>query len=85
MNQDLVLQVSASVDPACFDITRYEPFLDGLCGPREYQQAIRVVLHYVGIKQELEASLQQSVDVLHYREGMNASLKRRIEREAIHA
>ncbi|MBN2392537.1 MAG: DEAD/DEAH box helicase family protein [Anaerolineae bacterium] len=48
LNQDLVLQVSASVDPARFDITRYEPFLDALCGSREYQkEAIRVALRYL--------------------------------------
>ena len=38
LNQDLVLQVSPSVDPDRFDITRYEPFLDALCGAREYQK-----------------------------------------------
>lgn len=47
-NQDLVLRVSPSVDPARFDITRYEPFLDVLCGTREYQkEAIRTVLRYL--------------------------------------
>jgi len=47
-NQDLVLRVSPSVDPARFDITRYEPFLDALCGTREYQkEAIRTVLRYL--------------------------------------
>jgi len=48
LNQDLVLQVSPSIDPARFDISRYEPFLDALCGSREYQkEAIRVTLHYL--------------------------------------
>ena len=48
VNQDLVLRVSPSVDPARFDITRYEPFLDALCGTREYQkEAIRIVLRYL--------------------------------------
>jgi hypothetical protein len=42
------------------------------------------LLILVGIKQELEASLQRSVDVVRYREGMNAYLKRRIEQEAIY-
>jgi type III restriction enzyme len=47
-NQDLVLRVSPSVDPARFDITKYESFLDALCGSREYQkEAIRVVLRYL--------------------------------------
>ncbi len=48
LNQDLVLQVSPSIDPARFDISRYEPFLDVLCGSREYQkEAIRVTLRYL--------------------------------------
>ena len=38
----------------------------------------------VGIKQELEESLHRSVDVVRYRERMNASLRRRIEREAVY-
>jgi len=47
-NQDLVLRVSPSVDPSHFDITPYEPFLDALCGTREYQkEAIRTVLRYL--------------------------------------
>jgi hypothetical protein len=47
-NQDLVLRVSPSVDPARFDISRYEPFLDALCGTREYQKgSIRTVLRYL--------------------------------------
>lgn len=46
-NEDLVLKVSLNVDPTKFDINRYEPFLDGLCGTREYQKdAIRNVLRY---------------------------------------
>jgi len=48
LNQDLVLQVSPSVDPAHFDINQYEPFLDTLCGAREYQkEGIRVTLRYL--------------------------------------
>jgi predicted nucleotidyltransferase len=41
------------------------------------------LLTLVGIKQELEESLHRSVDVVRYRERMNAYLKRRIEQEAI--
>jgi type III restriction enzyme len=48
LNQDLVLQVSPSVDPARFDISRYEPLLDALCSTREYQkEAIRITLRYL--------------------------------------
>lgn len=38
----------------------------------------------VGIKQELEEILHQPIDVVRYREGMNAYLKRRIEQEAVY-
>jgi len=48
LNQDLVLRVSPSVDLTHFDISRYEPFPDALCGSREYQKdAIRVTLRYL--------------------------------------
>jgi len=47
LNQDLVLRVSTNVDPARFDISRYEQFIDALCGTRDYQkEAIRIVLRY---------------------------------------
>ena len=47
-NQDLVLKVSENVDPRVFNINKYEPFLDALCGEREYQkEAIRVALRYL--------------------------------------
>jgi len=46
-NEDLVLRVSGNVDPARFDISRYEQFIEALCGTREYQKdAIRVALRY---------------------------------------
>jgi len=48
LNQDLVLQVSKSVDPSVFDINKYEGFLDALCDRREYQkEAIRNTLLYL--------------------------------------
>ncbi len=44
---DLVLRVSENVDPARFDVSKYEAFLDALCGTREFQkEAIRTVLRY---------------------------------------
>ncbi|NUM47345.1 MAG: hypothetical protein HUU38_21810, partial [Anaerolineales bacterium] len=47
-NQELVLRISPSVDPARFNIDRYEPFLDALCERREYQkEAIRETLRYL--------------------------------------
>lgn len=46
-NEDLVLRVSPNIDPDKFDITIYEPFIDALCGTREYQKdGIRTVLRY---------------------------------------
>jgi len=47
-NQDLVLKASPNVDPAKFDMSKYESFLDALCGDREYQkEAIRETLRYL--------------------------------------
>jgi len=37
---DLVLKVSENVDPAKFDISKYEAFLDALRGTREFQSQI---------------------------------------------
>ncbi|MCW7754927.1 nucleotidyltransferase domain-containing protein [Desulfobotulus sp. H1] len=38
----------------------------------------------IGIKQELEEHLHRKVDVVRYRQGMNAFLKTRIDREALY-
>lgn len=38
----------------------------------------------IGIKQDLEEELQQRVDVVSYRKGMNSFLKTRIEEEAVY-
>ena len=46
-NKDVVLNVSANYDPRSFNPYKYGPFLDALCGNREYQkEAIREVLRY---------------------------------------
>ncbi|MGD2146359.1 MAG: nucleotidyltransferase domain-containing protein [Anaerolineae bacterium] len=42
------------------------------------------LLTLIGVKQELEESLSLPTDVVRYREGMNAFLKRRIDQEAIY-
>ncbi|MBU0599706.1 DEAD/DEAH box helicase family protein [bacterium] len=45
---DLILKVSENIDPTIFDISRYEAFLDALCGTREFQkETIRTVLRYL--------------------------------------
>jgi type III restriction enzyme len=47
-NEDLVLRIRANIDPTVWDESRYEPFIDELCGTREYQKdAIRTVLSYM--------------------------------------
>jgi predicted nucleotidyltransferase len=43
------------------------------------------MFHLIGIKQDLEEELNRPVDIVRYREKMNAFLKRRIEREAVYA
>ena len=47
-NEDLVLEVSTSVDRRKWDENKYEAFLDELCGVREYQkEAIRTATRYL--------------------------------------
>jgi type III restriction enzyme len=47
-NEDLVLRVTTNIDPNIWDESRYEMFLDELCGMREYQkEAIRTTLRYL--------------------------------------
>lgn len=48
LNENLVLEVSPSVDRRKWDEDKYEPFIDELCETREYQKnAIRVALRYL--------------------------------------
>lgn len=42
------------------------------------------LFYTVHIKEELETAYQTTVDIVHYREKMNAFLKRRIDREAVY-
>lgn len=47
-NEDLVLKVSPNVDPAVWDESKYEAFIDELCGLREYQkEAVRTIMRYL--------------------------------------
>ena len=47
-NEDLLLNVATDIDPKVWDESRYEAFLDELCGSREYQKdAIRTALRYL--------------------------------------
>lgn len=43
------------------------------------------LFHLVGIKRDMEEKPNRPVDIVRYREKMNAFLKRGIEREAIYA
>lgn len=48
LNQDLVLEVSKNIDPAVFNMDKYEGFVDALCGERNYQkEAIKTTLRYM--------------------------------------
>lgn len=57
-NEDLVLKVTTDIDPSKWDETKYEAFLDELCGTREYQKdAIRTTLRYLlGGKRQVRQS-----------------------------
>ena len=48
VNEDLILKIDQDIDPTVWDEAKYEPFLDELCGFREYQKdAIRTTLRYL--------------------------------------
>lgn len=64
-NEDLVLAVANDVDPTKWDETKYESFIDELCGFREYQkEAIRTTLRYLlgGKYQDLKALAKENFD-----------------------
>jgi len=47
-NEDLVLKVSKNIDPALWNESKYEAFIDELCQNREYQkEAIFTVMRYL--------------------------------------
>jgi predicted nucleotidyltransferase len=61
---------------------------DEIAGASDVDVVVELVqpdlLLLVGIKQELEALLDEPVDVVRYRDRMNPFLKRRIEQEAVY-
>jgi hypothetical protein len=64
-NEDLVLKVTPNIDPSVWDETKYEGFLDELCGTREYQkEAIRTTLGYLvgGKYADLRALARENFD-----------------------
>ncbi len=84
-NEDLVLKVTTNIDPSVWDESKYEPFLDELCGIREYQKdAIRSVLRYlVGEKYEnLRTLAQENFDIneeMGRRYGSRAGMERHLQ------
>ncbi|MDO8369878.1 MAG: DEAD/DEAH box helicase family protein [Candidatus Nitrotoga sp.] len=70
-NEDLLLAVRPH-DPALWDETRYEAFLDALCGHREYQKAaIRTVLscwlggRYINLHQLAKENFEANEELNH--------------------
>ncbi|HKU53014.1 MAG TPA: DEAD/DEAH box helicase family protein, partial [Nitrospira sp.] len=61
--EDLVLKVTGDIDPTIFDITKYEPFIESLCGKREFQaEAIRQVANFLfgGSYRDLRALAEEN-------------------------
>jgi len=84
-NEDLVLRVSTNIDPAIWDDSRYEGFIDELCGSREYQkEAIRTVLRYFagGQYQNLRELAKENFELnmeLQQRYGSWAGMERHLQ------
>ena len=84
-NEELVLQISQAVNRATWDESRYEAFLDELCGDREYQkEAIRSALRYLlgGEYADLRELARKNYDdnpTLESRYGSFASMERHLQ------
>jgi type III restriction enzyme len=84
-NEDLVLKVSENIDPAKWDESQYEAFVDELCGYREYQKdAIRTTLRYLlgGKYADLRALAKENLDEnteLRERYGSWAAMERQLQ------
>ena len=47
-NEDLILKISQNINPAVWNESKYEAFIDELCSLREYQkEAIHTVMRYL--------------------------------------
>lgn len=84
-NEELVLKVNRNLDPTRFDLNRYEPFLDALCGTREYQkEAVRTVLryflskHYSNLRQLAEENFDSN-DSIRGRYGTFREMERHLQ------
>lgn len=84
-NEDLVLKVSENIDPANWDESKYEAYVDELCGYREYQKdAIRTTLRYLlgGKYADLRALAKENFDQnteLQERYGSWAAMERQLQ------
>jgi type III restriction enzyme len=84
-NEDLVLKVSANINPAVWDESKYEGFLEELCAQREYQkEAIRTVMGYLagGKYQDLRALAKENFennDELQRRYGSWSGMERHLQ------
>ncbi|MBM3128743.1 MAG: hypothetical protein FJ009_08985 [Chloroflexi bacterium] len=84
-NQDLVLKVSSAIDRAKWDESKYEAFIDALCGGRAYQEeALRVTLRYLlgGEYTNLRALAKKNFDdnpTLEQRYGSWAGMERHLQ------
>jgi type III restriction enzyme len=84
-NEDLVLKVTTNIDPKIWDESKYEAFLDELCGVREYQKdAIRASLRYLlGGKyanlRELARENFEANDELQQRYGSWAAMEKHLQ------
>jgi len=84
-NEDLLLKVSPSVNRAKWDESRYEGFIDELCGTREYQKdAIRTALRYLlsGEYSDLRSLAKENFEdnpVLEARYGSWAGMERHLQ------
>ena len=86
-NEELMLSVSPAVNPAKWDESLYEDFLDVLCGDRTYQKdAIRTTLRYLlgGKYSNLRALAKESFDndsngTLEKRYGSWAGMERHLQ------
>lgn len=84
-NEDLILKVSTDIDPKIWDESKYESFLDELCGVREYQkEAIRSTLRFLlGQRyQDLRALARENLErnsELEQRYGSWAGMERHLQ------
>jgi len=82
---NLVLKVSKSVDPRKLDLSKYDDFLEGLCGHREFQkeaiqEAVRFLLgeEYKNTEQLARENFDQNLDLQEYY-GTLENLRKRLE------